>query len=87
MNHDKKDEYKEDAKKITGHEILGLDRFIPGVKHMIIFEVLSDHLGDEIGTLMRLFLNDTGYQRALQDEREGNIRILEHLKVIGGHLI
>ena len=35
---------------------------------------------------MRLYLSDNGYQKALENEKCGNIRILSHAKVIHGNL-
>ncbi|ANU49775.1 hypothetical protein ADH76_07670 [Enterocloster clostridioformis] len=38
------------------------------------------------GDRMRLFLSDTGYQRAQENQEKGHIRILNHAKVIHGDL-
>ena len=35
---------------------------------------------------MRMFLSDTGYQKALKNQERGNIKILSHAKVIRGDL-
>lgn len=36
---------------------------------------------------MRLFLSDLGYQRALENQENSYIKILNHAKVIRGDLI
>ena len=49
------------AQKLKGHDIMALERFDPEVKHMIVFDVLSDEsdVGD-IGDRIRLFLSEPG---------------------------
>ena len=55
---------------------------------MIIFQVLTrdSPVGDE-GDRMLLLLSDKGYPKALANERDGNIQILSHAKVLRGNLI
>lgn len=36
---------------------------------------------------MRLFLSDQGYQKALENQEKGHIRVLNHAKVIRGDLV
>ena len=76
------------AQKLAGHDIMALERFAPEVRHMVVFDVLSfespvGYKGDK----MRLFLTDEGYQKALENEKHGNIQILSHAKVVRGNLI
>ncbi len=78
---------KSGAQKLEGHDIMALERFDPEVKHMIVFDVLSSEspIGDK-GSRMRLFLTDEGYQKALENQDKGFIRVLNHTKVTQGHL-
>lgn len=39
------------------------------------------------GETARLFLNERGYQRALQSQELGEIHIISHALVIEGHII
>lgn len=78
---------KSGAECLKGHDIMALERFDPNVKHMIIFDVLSydSFVGDK-GDKMRLFLTETGYQKALENQDKGFIKIRNHAKVAGGNL-
>lgn len=75
------------AQNYKGHDYMDLARFDEKTQHMIIFHVLTHDspVGDK-GDRMRLFLSDKGYQKALANEKEGNIQILSHAKVIRGNL-
>mgnify|MGYP006972695984 CR=1 FL=1 len=75
------------AQKLEGHDIMALERFDPEVRHMIVFDVLSDSasVGD-IGDRMRLSLTEAGYQKALENQDRQFIQILNHAKVEQGHL-
>lgn len=78
---------KSGAEKLKGHDIMALERFDPEVKHMIVFNVLSDNapVGDK-GDKMRLFLTDAGYQKFLDSQERGEVKLKNHAKVSGGHL-
>ena len=75
------------ARKLEGHDIMALERFDPEVTHMIVFDVLSTEspVGDK-GERMRLFLTEAGYKKALENQSRSFIRILNHAKVLQGHL-
>ena len=64
-----------------------LERFDPEVTHMIVFDVLSGEspVGDK-GHRMRLFLTEAGYEKALENQDKAFIQILNHAKVLQGHL-
>lgn len=78
---------KSGAKKLKGHDIMALERFDPEVKHMIVFDVLSydSPVGDK-GDKMRLFLTDAGYQKFLDSQERGEVKLKNHAKVSGGNL-
>lgn len=78
---------KSGAKKLKGHDIMALERFDPEVKHMIVFDVLSGDapVGDK-GDKMRLFLTDAGYQKFLDSQERGEVKLKNHAKVSGGNL-
>ena len=75
------------AQKLSGHDIMALERFAPTTRHMIIFDVLShaSPVGWK-GEKMRLFLSDAGYSNALKNQEKGYIRVLNHAKVLSGSL-
>ena len=75
------------AQKLEGHDIMALERFDPEVKHMVVFDVISGEspIGDK-GDRMRLFLTESGYQKALESQDKSFIQILNHAKVVQGHL-
>ena len=75
------------AEKLKGHDIMALERFDPEVKHMIVFDVLSydSPVGDK-GDRMRLFLTEAAYQKFLDSQERGEVKLKNHAKVSGGHL-
>ena len=75
------------AEKLKGHDIMALERFDPDVRHMIVFDVLSydSPVGDK-GDKMRLFLTDAGYQKFLESQERGEVKLKNHAKVSDGHL-
>ncbi len=79
---------KAGAQNYKGHDYMDLARFDENTRHMIIFDVLSyDSPVGFKGERMRLFLSDTGYQKALENQEKGHIKVLNHAKVIRGDLI
>lgn len=75
------------AQKLSGHDIMALERFDPDTRHMIVFDVLSHEspVGWK-GEKMRLFLTEAGYGKALENQDKGFIKISNHAKVRGGDL-
>ena len=75
------------ADKLKGHDIMALERFAEDTKHMIVFDVLSydSPVGDK-GDKMRLFLTDAGYQKFLESQERGEVKLKNHAKVSCGHL-
>ena len=75
------------AQKMTGHDIMALERFDPDTRHMIVFDVLSHEspMGYK-GDKMRLFLTEAGEGKALENQDKGFIKIKNHAKVIAGNL-
>ena len=65
------------ARKLEGHDIMALERFDPEVTHMIVFDVLSGEasIGDK-DNRMRLFLTESGYKKALENQDKAFIQIL-----------
>mgnify|MGYP000587559114 CR=1 FL=1 len=79
---------KSGAERLKGHDIMALERFDDTTRHMIIFDVLSPDapVGDK-GDKMRLFLTDAGYQRFLESQEKGEVKLQNHAKVSpGGYL-
>ena len=75
------------AAKLAGHDIMDLERFAPDTRHMIVFDVLThDSPIGWIGERTRTFLTDLGYERSLENQRLGHIKIRNHARVIAGHL-
>ena len=79
--------FKETGEAISLGTVMGLERFDPEVKHMIVFDVLSydSPVGDK-GDKMRLFLTEAGYQKFLESQERGEVKLKNHAKVSGGHL-
>lgn len=75
------------APTLAGHDIMDLMRFDENTRHMIVFDVLShDSPVGFKGERMRLFLTDEGYKKALDAQEKGQTKILNHAKVLSGHL-
>ncbi len=70
-----------------GHDYMDLQRFAENTRHMIIFDVLThDSPVGWKGERTRLFLSDIGYEKALDSQANGQIKILSHAKVRNGDL-
>lgn len=75
------------AQKLSGHDIMDLERFAPDTRHMIVFDVIVPPSPTvRRGEKMRLFLTEAGYAKALELQSEGRIRIRNHAKVFAGRL-
>ena len=62
-------------------------RFAEDTRHMIIFDVLTnDSPVGWKGERTRLFLTEVGYQKSLENQEKGHIKILSHAKVRNGDL-
>src|SRR5699024_6076151 len=70
------------AKEYQGHTYMDLARFDEATKHMIIFDVLTNEspVGWK-GERNRLYLSEAGYQKALDNQKDGNIKIISHANV------
>ena len=75
------------AMEYKGHEYLDLNRFAEDTRHMIIFDVLTNEspVGWK-GERNRLYLSEAGYQKALDNQKAGNIKIISHANVARGNL-
>ena len=75
------------AQNYKGHDYMNLARFDENTRHMIIFHVLTHDspVGDK-GDKMRLFLTEAGYQKFLESQERGEVKLKNHAKVSGGHL-
>ena len=75
------------GKKITGHDIMDLERFAEDTRHMIVFDVttLECPVGDK-GERVRIFLTDEGYTKALESEGRREMKIIRHARVRRGDL-
>ena len=77
----------EGAREYDGHTYFDLMRFDENTRHMIIFDVLThDSPVGWKGERTRLFLTEAGYQKSLENQEKGHIKILSHAKVRKGHL-
>ena len=64
---------KAGAQNYHGHEYMDLQRFAEDTRHMIIFDVLTnDSPVGWKGERTRLFLSDTGYEKALDSQEKGH---------------
>lgn len=77
-----------DEKKIAFNPAYELSFLKPDEQHMIIFDVLThDSPVGWKGERTRLFLSDKGYEKALDSQAKGQIKILSHAKVRNGDLL
>lgn len=75
------------AQEYHGHSYMDLNRFAEETRHMIIFDVLTnDSPVGWKGERTRLFLTDVGYQKSLENQKNGHIKILSHARVVKGDL-
>ena len=78
---------KAGAQNYHGHDYMDLQRFAENTRHMIIFDVLTnDSPVGWKGERTRLFLSDIGYEKALDSQAKGQIKILSHAKVRNNHV-
>ena len=78
---------KAGAQNCHGHDYMDLERFAEDTRHMIIFDVLTnDSPVGWKGERTRLFLTEAGYQKSLENQEKGHIKILSHAKVRNGEL-
>ena len=78
---------KAGAQSDHGHGEMGRQRFAENARHMIMFDVRTH--GSPVGwkgERTRLFLSDIGYEKALDSQANGQIKILSHAKVRNGDL-
>lgn len=77
------------AEEYLGHKYMDLLRFDTNTKHMIIYRVLrSEGTGYKRGDTILLYLSPAGYEKAIIDQDNLNIKIVSHAKVYnGGHLV
>lgn len=78
---------KAGAQNYSGHDYMDLNRFAEDTRHMIIFDTLTDDspIGWK-GERSRVYLTEEGYQKSLEREKQGHIKILSHAKVRNGNL-
>ena len=76
------------GKRITGHDFMGLERFGEDTRHMIIFDVLTWDcpVGDK-GERVRIFITDEGYEKSLESEGRGEMKIIRHARVHKGVIL
>ena len=75
------------GKKITGHDIMDISRFLEDTRHMIVFDVLNYEcpVGDK-NERIRIFLSDKGYEQAKESEKRGEMKIIRHARICRGDL-
>ena len=71
---------KAGAKEYHGHSYMDLQRFADDTRHMIISPVGWK------GERTRLYLTQAGYEKALDNQDKGHIKIVSHAKVSRGNL-
>ncbi|MDL2234606.1 DUF5720 family protein [Christensenellaceae bacterium OttesenSCG-928-L17] len=71
-----------------GHSLVTALRYADTTRHMIEFEVRSEHCPyGTVGSRMRLFLTEDGYTEALERQNCKQIKIRHHACVIEGNLV
>ena len=78
---------KAGAQNYHGHAYRDFQRFGENTRHMIILDVRThDPRVGWKGDRTRLFLSDIGYEKALDSQAKGQIKILNHANVRNGDL-
>lgn len=78
---------KEIVPVLQGHDLAGMERFLPETRHMVTVDILnSDSPVGFPGERYRFFLSDEGYKNARASEKRGEIKIRNHAAVIAGKL-
>ena len=78
---------KAGAKEYHGHTYMDLARFDEKTRHMIIFDVLThDSPVGWKGERTRLYLSEVGYQKALDNQKKGHIKIISHAAAVNANL-
>lgn len=78
---------KNGIKSFKGHAFDGLERFMDDTRYMLVFDVISyDSPIGEMNDRIRLFVTDEGYERCLNSQQMGYIRILKISRVCQGSL-
>ena len=72
---------------ITGHDLLAVERFQDGTRHMIEFLVPADCPMGKPVEYVRRFLTEDGYGETLAHARRGSIQIRKHASIIEGHIL
>ena len=75
------------ARELKGHNILAVERFQDSTRWMIEFSVLRPCSYGSPGDEIRLFLSETDYQRALENQNRREIRIKRTAHIIEGHIL
>lgn len=76
------------ARELKGHNILAVERFQDSTRHMIEFVVRkSKNPYGSPSDEMRLFLDDAGYQSALESQERREIKIKRYALIIEGHIL
>ena len=75
------------SKKITGADLMALERFAEDTRHMIVFDVFEWEcpVGGK-GERIRIFLSDDGYEKAKESEKRGEMKIVRHARICRGDL-
>lgn len=72
---------------MQGHDLTGLERFLPDTRHMIVLDVLNnDSPVGYKGERYRFFLSDEGYKNAKKSQQRGEIKVRSHAAVAAGRL-
>ena len=71
-----------------GHALWAVERFADYTRHMIVYDqpFYDTPIGVEDKRLRR-FVSDEEYAKAVEAEKQGKIRIVEHCDVIEGHIL
>ena len=72
---------------VGGHELLAVERYRDGTRHMALFDALADTTFGRAGERLRLYLTDEGYAALLAAQKHGEVKIRKHAAVIEGHLL
>ncbi len=73
--------------RVTGHDLLAVERYRDDTRHMVEFLVQTDCPQGKEGQYVRRFLDEAGYSTMLEAQKLGHIRICKHGNIIEGHIL
>lgn len=75
------------ARELKGHDIFAVKRFQNGTRHMVEFIVRIPYGQYEAGDEVRLFLDEAGFTKLMEEHNRQYIKIKKYAHIIEGHIL